>query len=323
MFGFGRKKPGEVPREPPAVPLGMLQVFILAYAAAVARGWPQGAAAGEIAWRVVWLEERRLPGLGVLVNDFAKNRQVEIKARGLKCPIIRGAYFVEQADKLVSKISAQPHAIDGPDAAILLLPKVAQYAAAIGETIRVSWVSGDSIQAQTLIAPDGQAGHSGALGDILAASSTAFALHGEAFPFARADHARETRIPEPVLEGICGYIGPALMGQVAKVQTLFLNDHATVAQLHGQTAGERSNFVILGNTTPQGIDGLPVLMVGSDSTNDRICRALASYGWFELDSSALPLELAAVTRAHRVTEAGRQVMPMILAVLRQFPPVRH
>ena len=126
MFGFGRRKQVEIQREPPSVPLGMLQVFLLAYGAAVARGWPQGEIASEIAWRAVWLEERRLPGLGVLVNDFARNRGVDIKSRGQRCPIIRGALFADQAETLVSKTPTQPHVIDGPDAAILLLPKVAQ-----------------------------------------------------------------------------------------------------------------------------------------------------------------------------------------------------
>lgn len=323
MFGFGRRKPVEVKREPPSMPLGMMQVFLLAYGAAVARGWPEGEIASEIAWRVVWLEERRLPGLGVLVNDFAAHRGSDIKARGSRCPIIRGGFFADQAEGLVSKTPSQPHVIEGPDAAILLLPKVAQHAAQIGQTIRVSWVAGGQIQAQSFVAPDGQLGHGGALADVLSATSTGFARHGEAYPFERAELARQTRIPEPVLEGIHSYIGPAVMARVTKVLALMVNDPATVTHLHSQTKGERSNFALLGNATAQGLEGSQTLLVAIDSTNDRICKAMAGYGWFEPDVSALPPALAAVTVAHRVTETGRQAMPMILAALERFPPVRH
>ena len=323
MFGFGRRKQVEIQREPPSVPLGMLQVFLLAYGAAVARGWPQGEIASEIAWRAVWLEERRLPGLGVLVNDFARNRGVDIKSRGQRCPIIRGALFADQAETLVSKTPAQPHVIDGPDAAILLLPKVAQHAALIGQTIRVSWVAGDRIQAQSFVAPDGQLGHGGDLADVLSATSTGFALHGEAYPFDRADLARQTHIPEPVLDGIHGYIGPGLAEQVVKVQGLMLNDPATMALLHGQTGGERSTFALLGNARAAGAEGSQTLLVAIDSTNDRICRVMAGYGWFQPDPAPQPAALAAVTRAHQVTEAGRQAIPMILAAMDRFPPVRH
>jgi hypothetical protein len=323
MFGFGRKKAAQVAQEPPTVPMSMLQVFLLAYGAALARGWPEGAVASEIAWRALWLEERRLPGLGVLVNDFVRHRQEDIKARGQRCPIIRGAFFDNQAETLVSKTPERPHVIEGPDAAILLLPKVAQHAAQIGQVIRVSWVAGDRIQAQSFVAPDGQLGHGGALADVLSATATGFALHGGPYPFDRAEPARQTQIPEPVLDGIMGFIGPERMGCVSKVTALMQNDPVTVGLLHGQTAGERSNFVLLANAKAQGLEALPTFLVAKDSTNDRICGAMASYGWFQEDSAAVPAGTAAQLRAHRPTEAACQAMPMILAALDRFPPVRH
>ncbi|MCU0827190.1 MAG: hypothetical protein MUE52_07235 [Tabrizicola sp.] len=163
MFGFGRKKAVQVERD---------------YGAALARGWPAGEVAKEIAWRALWLEERRLPGLGVLVNDFVRHRNDDIRARGQRCPIIRGAYVADQAETLVTKVPERPHVIEGPDAAILLLPKVAKQAAKIGQVIRVSWVQGDRIKAQSFVAPDGQLGHGGALADVLSAPATGFALHG-------------------------------------------------------------------------------------------------------------------------------------------------
>ncbi len=324
MFGFRKKKKITAPEPAKSgESLGMLQVYVLAYAAAEARGWPRGPVASEIAWRVLWLEQRRLPGLGMLVSDFSANRDDDPKSRGMTCPIIRGAFFLDQADELVAKNPAQPHVVDGPDAAIVLLPKVAQYAAQIGEPIRVSWVLGGRIAAQTVVAPDGQMGHAGGLSDILSSTSTGFALHGEPYPFPQAPLASSTEIPEPVLRGIFGFIGQKIMDRALKVHALFRDEPLTVALLHSQTAGERSNFAILCDLKAHGLEGAPTLLVGPGSTNDRICSAFASYGWFQPETVALPPELAAVTRAHRVTDEGKLAMPMILGVLEHFPPVRH
>jgi hypothetical protein len=322
MFGWKRKTVAAQPFVHKTVRLSMLQVFAYAYAAAEARGWPRGAIAAEIAWRTRWLEERRLPGLGVLVNHFAKHRNADPKALGQQCAIIRGAFFAEEADALVAKDPTRPHVIEGPEAAILLLPKVAQYAAQIGEPIRVSWVSDNQIQAQTVISPGGQMGHVGELQAILSASATGFARHGEPYPFPPAANAAFTDIPEPMVDGILGFIGPQIMGRVVKVLSLFQNDPATVALLHSQTRGERENFSLLGSEHKVA-QGTLNYAVALESTNDRICSALSSYGWFEHDPGMFDAKLDGLVRGHRSTEAAKDAMPMILSILDQFPPVRH
>lgn len=293
---------------------------MLSYAAAIARGFPP-AVCDEIAARVLWLEQRGLPGVIALAREFLNNHETGIDERGLQCPIVFGSFVADKFDELVANDPSQPNVTDGPTNGVLVLPKVAEHAAHIGRSIRVSWLMSDppEIKAQTVIDADTVASY----GDpeaLLFNSGMGFALHGEELTDGQGPAIAACELPRQVFEPLLGFIGPERAGAAIKVHAILSADRQTHALLHAMSEADRS---ILATAHSQKPEDKIAFMTSPDSDNDRLWGALAGYGWTEPSSGDLPDELKEATSQHQLTDSGRAAMPLLLHALGHFPPTAH
>lgn len=127
---FFKKKKSE-PAE--RITLTMSQVYWLALAAFKARSFPDVSLVAE-AHRIVWLEQRGLPGLMALAVEFTKlhngkpwtSRTPIITSDNqmkFDCPFITGAALQDYLPELVSENPEDVRGINGPTNPFLLLPR--------------------------------------------------------------------------------------------------------------------------------------------------------------------------------------------------------
>jgi hypothetical protein len=197
-------QPAPTPAAQGPAQLPMAEVSRLSIAASRRRGFPEDALE-EVAWRVVWLERRGLPGLRAMIREYAANRGTPLQSRvgsqgadGIfrwGCPLIAGTLLLDQFDELMALDPRGAKAISGPDNGVLLLPKVAQYAGPRGLLIRVSWVIDGQIRAQSFV--DGY--RVATLGDpeaLLENTQVGFAPHLDDAPAEmRAGHLEQMLLP--------------------------------------------------------------------------------------------------------------------------------
>lgn len=300
--------------------ISMSEVYVLSYAAAVARGFPP-AACDEIAGRVLWLECRGLPGVIALTREFLNNNETAIDERGLQCPIVFGSFVADKFDELVATEPSQPNVTDGPTNGVLVLPKVAEYAEKIGKPIRVSWLMSNppEIAAQTVV----DTGTVASFGDpeaLLFNTGMGFALHGEALKDGQGPDLAACEVPRQVFEPLLGFIGPERAGAAIKVHAILSADKQTHALLHTMNEADRSILAV----AHQFESDQPIpLTAAPGSDNDRLWSALTRYGWTEPSNGDVCDEPAQATARHDLTNAGRFAMPLLLHALGRFPPTAH
>jgi hypothetical protein len=296
----------------------MFEVYCLSYAAAEKRGWNDGAIADAIAYRVLWLEQRGLPGMIALTREFLSNLATAPRERGLQCPIIRGALLIDQFDELVAPDPSTTRAISGPSNGILILPNVAQYAERIGAAVRVSWLIGEppEIRAQTVV--DGTSVFS--VGDpsaVLLNTGVGFARHGLPIENGSSADRFETEIPEQYFGPLISFIGGERIGETHKIVAIMKKDGVTLRHLQMMSPGDRS---VLEAASRYGSTDKVVMTTSPGSNNETLWDRLGSYGWTEryvdpgLQNMPLPLSQFVLTNS------GRAIAPMLLGALSRFPP---
>ncbi len=317
----GSEGSSQSPAQPvEAAKLSLTQVYTLAYAATLSRGYP-GPIPDEIAGRVLWLEQRGLPGLIALAREFLNNHDTDFRERGMQCPIIAGALLPDHFDELVSREPSRPNVIEGPTNGVLLLPVVAQYAKKIGEPVRVSWIMGEpaEIVGQSIVDADSVASF-GDINALILNSGVGFARHDEPLIDGRVAEACEAQLPKEVFEPLLGFIGKQRLETALKVEAVLASDSETLDLLRAMTAADRS---MLAAPNQLESDDTVNLVTTHDSSNDKLWTRFKSYGWTTPAAEDPPEELAKITVHHALTGEGRQAMPMLLHALDRFPPMRH
>lgn len=303
--------------------LEMTEVYALSYAAALQRGYP-GAVADAIAGRVLWLERRGLPGVIALTREFVANKDTTPVERGTNCPFIAGTLLMDQFDLFVGRDIDRQLAIAGPTNGVLILPKVAEYAARIGETVRVSWLKGEppEVIGETIVGADGAVVF---IGDVCAAlfnSGVAFVRDGSPGPASTVQTGAVPRVsnasvPDEVIAPLISFIGRDRLEAALKVHTLLSEDAATLALLHMLTDADRSLIRAPGD----GMAGEHVVLTTTPgSTNDKLWTRFASYGW---TAPFRPKGATGALAQHSVSDEGRALLPMVLSALDRFPPTKH
>lgn len=190
------------------VTISMNEVHKLAGAAAIRQGYPADAR-DNIANRVVWLERRQLPGLPALILTLQRFGHLPMPDRlGTKrgdgsfvygCPIVAGTILMDQLASLLEPDPRGIKMINGPSAAVLLLPKIAQYAGPRGLIVRLNWIVDGSTRAQSFV--DGfRVVTFGEPLALLNCHQVGFVVHSdEEPPDMRAGTRDETSLPKDVL----------------------------------------------------------------------------------------------------------------------------
>ncbi|MEM8839924.1 MAG: hypothetical protein AAGE89_17685, partial [Pseudomonadota bacterium] len=134
------------------VELAISQVFHLAKAAFIARGFPDNGIE-LIANQIAWLEARRLPALTCLTAEFTyhntgvwNQRQPRPDSNNqmvFDCPFISGIILEDYFDQLVHPDPDEVKGIMGPTNPLLVVPRVARYAQKIGAPIHVYFKGGE------------------------------------------------------------------------------------------------------------------------------------------------------------------------------------
>lgn len=304
----------------PSAQLTMTEVYTLAYAASVARGYPEPIA-DEVAFRVLWLEQRGLPGLIALTREFLNNHETDFRERGMQCPIIAGTMLSDHFDELVARESERPNVIQGPANGVLILPKVAEYAERIGEPVRVSWIMGEppQIVGQSVV----DANKVETFGDfnaVILNTGVGFARHGEPLVGGQGPTATQTELPDTVFEPLLGFIGKEGAQTALQVHGILSSDPEALALLHALSAADRS---ILASPQQLQDDAKITLATSPGSDNEKLWQRFGEYGWTAKAPDDLHEKIRNVVVHYILTDEGRQAMPMLLHALDRFPPTRH
>ncbi|MCH9806206.1 MAG: DUF3726 domain-containing protein [Alphaproteobacteria bacterium] len=317
----GHQIPPKGPDQPDAgAKLSMTEIYTLAYVASIVRGYPEPIP-DEIAWRVLWLEQRGLPGLVALTREFLNNHDTDFRERGMQCPIIAGAMLGDHFDELVSKDPDRPNVIEGPANGVLILAKVADYARQTGEPVRVSWIMGEPPQIAGQCVVDAEkVATFGDVNALILNTGVGFARHDEPLKEGSGPQASEAEIPRQVFEPLLGYIGKQRLQTALKVNGIFKSDPQALELLRAMSAGDRS---ILASSPQLEDDKAIVLTTSKGSSNDQLWQRFTAYNWTAPHDDELPEELAKITSQYLLTDDGREVMPMLLHALDRFPPTKH
>lgn len=304
----------------PSAQLTMTEVYTLAYAASVARGYPEPIA-DEVAFRVLWLEQRGLPGLIALTREFLNNHETDFRERGMQCPIIAGTMLSDHFDELVARESERPNVIQGPANGVLILPKVAEYAERIEEPVRVSWIMGEppQIVGQSVV----DANKVETFGDfnaVILNTGVGFARHGEPLVGGQGPSATQTELPDTVFEPLLGFIGKERVQTALQVHGILSSDPEALALLHALSAADGS---ILASPQQLKDDAKITLATSPGSDNEKLWQRFGEYGWTANAPDDLHEKIRNVVVHYVLTDEGRQAMPMLLHALDRFPPTRH
>ena len=319
--GIPRASPGQT------TALAMTEVYALSYSAALQRGYP-GAVADAIAGRVLWLEKRGLPGVIALTREFINNKDTTPVERGTNCPFIAGTLLMDQFDLFVACDAGRQLAIAGPTNGLLILPKVADYAAQIGAPIRVSWLKGEppEVTGEAIVGPNGAVLNHGNVSAALFNTGVAFVRDGASVP-AAAPPRTSASVADDMITALISFIGRDRLDAAIKVHKLVNDDAATVALLHILNDDGRSKIHAVRDGKA---DEPAVLTAAPGSSNDRLWARFVAYGW------TTPLKDSQIKHspithsdargngmAYRVTDEGRAILPMVLTALDRFPPTKH
>jgi hypothetical protein len=296
------------------------EVYALTYVAAQVRGFPD-ASPDAVAGRVLWLERRGLPGMLGMMQEFLVHKDTPLLERGNQCPFIAGTVLLDQFDKLVSPNPMRPTVIAGPTNGLLLLPKVAEYAARIGKTIMVSWYVGEPRQdiGQSLVDAE-NAAFRGDRNAALQSTATGFALFPGPIPVAVSALVEEMEMPTRAYELLAWFVGAQKMLIAESVARAIKDDTETVRLMRLSTAGDRS---ILLSTPNVKMDDQIILTTSPGSNNDELWTRFVEYGWTTPYAGAQPEALRGLLAQHIVTEAGRTALPMLVLALERFPLTKH
>lgn len=304
----------------PSAQLQMTEVYTLAYAASVARGYPEPIA-DEIAFRVLWLEQRRLPGLIALTREFLNNHETDFRELGMQCPIIAGTMLSDHFDELVAREPERPNVIEGPANGVLILPKVAEYAERIGEPVRVSWIMGEppQIVGQSVVDAD-KVETFGDFNAVILNTGVGFARHGEPLVGGQGPSATQTELPDTVFEPLLGFMGKERAQTALQVHGILSSDPEALALLHALSAADRS---ILASPQQLKDDAKITLATSPGSDNEKLWQRFGEYGWTRKAPDDLHEKIRNVVVHYILLDEGRLAMPMLLHALDRFPPTRH
>lgn len=320
MAGNGKTDDDGAPTGDAPIRLSLMEVYLLAYAAAVARGLPDRIP-DAVGQRVLWLEARGLPGTIALAREFLNNRSTDPRDRGRDCPLIAGAMMIDQFPALVSDDPSRPHAIDGPSNGVLILPLVAHYSATIGEPVRVSWLMGDppEIKAQTVVDGD-RVITVGELPALLFNTGVAFARHGEPLEEGLGASVQEAVVPNDVFEPYLSFIGRPRIDMLFQVRHALTEVPEIVEGLRSLSAGDRSTLetaATLSNDSPVS------LITTQGSGNDVLWSRICDFGWLTRSESEGAGPQGSIVRTYVMTDLGRAALPMLLHAFDRFKPAAH
>jgi hypothetical protein len=300
--------------------LTMPEVYALSYVAAQARGFPDAAPDG-VAGRVLWLERRGLQGVLGMMQEFLLHKDTPILQRGNQCPFIAGTLLLDQFDKLVSPDPMRPTVIAGPTNGLLLLPKVAEYAARIGRTIMVSWYSGEPRQSigQSLVDAENTV-FRGDINAALQSTATGFALFPGSMPVAASPLVEEMEMPTRAYELLAWFVGPDKMLAAKAVAKAIENEDKIIGLLRLATDGDRS--VLLASHRMKADDQI-ILTTSAGSNNEDLWHRFVDYGWTRPHTSDQPEALKGLLSQYVATEEGRLALPLLALAVNRFPLLKH
>jgi hypothetical protein len=305
--------------------ISMIEAYGLAHCASLTRGLPV-AGSESIAWRVLWLEQRGLPGVFALTREYLTHGAEPFGGRQMACPIIFGARIALGEVDVFPRDAQQQAVIPGITNALLVLPCVAKSADRLGEPLVVNWRAGEPVTtvAATAVTLD-RAETRGNLSALLDNTELGFARLGEPLPGHPPALATTCEVPTVVFDSLTTYIGPERLATVAAIHQLMTNDPETLDMLRACSAADLSVLEGAAQVATENKGNDTILLTTSPgSPNDRLWSALQRYGWTTLYAADdLPPELRGLMVQHVLRPAGCAAVPLLIYTLAQFQPTRH
>lgn len=324
MFGRWKKSsPNSAPataRRASETTLSMREVFGFAYQASIMRGWPEAAAA-EIAWRVLWLEQRSIPGLAALAWDYAAHWKTKPEHRGVACPLLLGTILRLEKDQFETNLSPSAERlkiIRGVSTGLLMLPKLAQCASDRSTSLIAFWFIKDppEIGGATLFHGDRVSfqGEFSALRDTV---GVAYALSQKTVEGERSAFATTTTLPPDQFDVLSAMIGKDRMIATAEVAGGLRQNPGLADLFLALGPGDRSTIEAIAFAQKDEMKSAN-LMTSPGSPNDRFLSACAAFGWTKLVELDMPPQIAAITCAYALTEKGTLTVPLLMRISEQF-----
>ena len=353
-MAFGKRK-SQLPRPSqagkttvssrPDVPvrLTMTEAAFFAQYLASARGYPRDALE-DIGHRILWLEQRGLPGLTYFASDVLETQNIPLRSRcpddpaegqQIFDPIIAGTHLKLQFDTYCSPMEGQFRAVSWPVRSFLTLPKIAEAAEQRNMPVLVALTKNQKISTRILI-HDQKIALEGDIQAVVEADGIGLAKYSQFLPEQMTGPINEfVFMSSPLMEQIVLYTKDFPAPAAGRTNTAV--DMAKSVPISGENAGQRTtgeidNFIVNNQVLVEMLRGLALAektqlqtmidspvqathRISAGTTLEKIFGYLMSLSWTQ------PVDAEAFSHAsamhYQFTPAGRLWMGRLLAKLHQ------